>query len=794
MMKKITILLLCIFGLTISAFAQTTIRLRVLEEQTKLPIVGATLVYASKFEEINSFKNHAIVDANGYATIKPQKSEWCYYRINMMGFLPLEGKIKSTTKELSLYMDVDINQIGEVIVTAEMRKPIKSSPILTQVIDAKALVDAGYSDIQDALMQETPGMNIQKVGFGSEISMQGLDARHILFLMDGERLTGEMAGNLDYERFNIHGIDRIEIVKGSSSTLFGSRASGAVINLITKKTTYPLSIDMGVRYGQMNERNYDDPQPQDFLYMYANNADQPNTQAWVSAGFNAGKFTGQTDVAYSSVDAFFLYQGENDRKVYKAEDNDFLEEDVVFESPIEHPPMGVEGSEHITASQKLYYEPNESLEFQVYGTYFHKNTYDLIEDLYFSQAFDWTGGVKLRYNCKDYFSLMASMHTDYYTRYKRLERQDVRQKVYDSKIYQPRLTLTSKYFEGHDLIMGIDYFQDDLTSDRFVNQKMTTRGLEEVEAFLQDEYTVNPKLSIVAGVRSNYSIHYGIMAMPKLAAKWTPGDRTAYRLNYAMGYRSPSIKELFFNWDHLGMFQIKGDEDLQPEKNQYVSLSAEYSKNDFFMSGTVYRNEFKDKIEGIWRVYDMQYNFEYMNLRTQTLYGLEAMLRWRMTPNFMLNTSYSYVNVSELDGIQVNTSSPHAATASLEYRFRKKNYRMTATFSTSVSGRKVFNVQDRLVVDVPSIDENGNEVILKDVNDAYFRCDLPAYALCNLNVTQEFWNKYKLSVGVDNVFNYKPSVLGSGVTMFNIPATAGARMYVQLSIDIKDVMDAFSQK
>ena len=85
-------------------------------------------------------------------------------------------------------------------------------------------------------------MNIQKVGFGNEISMQGLDARHVLFLQDGERLTGDMAGNLDYERFNLHAIDRIEIVKGASSTLYGSRASGAVINLITKKTTKPIDI------------------------------------------------------------------------------------------------------------------------------------------------------------------------------------------------------------------------------------------------------------------------------------------------------------------------------------------------------------------------------------------------------------------------------------------------------------------------------------------------------------------------------------------------------------------------
>ena len=66
------------------------------------------------------------------------------------------------------------------------------SPVTTQVLGGKALVDAGYSNLQQALQQETPGLNIQKVGFGNEISMQGLDARHVLFLMDGERMTGDI--------------------------------------------------------------------------------------------------------------------------------------------------------------------------------------------------------------------------------------------------------------------------------------------------------------------------------------------------------------------------------------------------------------------------------------------------------------------------------------------------------------------------------------------------------------------------------------------------------------------------
>ena len=68
--------------------------------------------------------------------------------------------------------------------------------------------------------------------------------------------------------------------------------------------------------------------------------------------------------------------------------------------------------------------------------------------------------------------------------------------------------------------------------------------------------------------------------------------------------------------------------------------------------------------------------------------------------------------------------------------------------------------------------------------DAYFRCTLPAYALCNLNVAQTFKDRYRLSVGVNNLLNYKPKTLGSGLTTFSVPAEAGVRLYVQFEVKI----------
>ena len=784
-MKRVTTILFLMLLICVHTAAQQKVKLEVLEKGTEQPIIAANVIYADN--EALRNPQYAITNTSGQAELKLPSKGICYYKVTYIGYVPVTGKIGGTQDEKVIYMKEDDLGINEVVVTgSRTARPIKMSPVTTQVLGGKALVDAGYSNLQQALQQETPGLNIQKVGFGNEISMQGLDARHVLFLMDGERMTGDMAGNLDYERFNLHAIDRVEIVKGASSTLYGSRAAGAVINLITKKTDKPLSIDAGIRYGQMNERNYKHPQPKDFLYIFEQNADRPNLQSWVSAGFKAGKFTSQTDVWYSESDAFYMYQAENDKKVYTKEANPFLPHDIIVVSNAVRPPMGIEGKEHITVSQKLYYNPNPNLSVLVYGSSFFMNTYDLIQDMTFSQARDWTAGTKVTYHVKDWFSVTGSLHADFYDRFKRHERIDKRQKDYESSIYQPRLTVTSNYFNGHSLILGMEHTSDELTSDRFsgnANHDLKTRALKETEYFLQDEWTINPRWMISVGIRTNFSKAFGFMGMPKVAAKYSPDKHWSLRANYSMGYRSPSIKELFFNWDHLGMFMIRGNENMRPEKNNYFSLGAEYSNDRLFVSGTAYGNYFRDKIEGVWRIYDMQYNFEYTNLSQQRLLGLEVLARWSVLDCLTLNGTYSFVDVSKNKGIQVNTTSPHAATASMDYKYMKKNYRLNAVFSASYMGGKKFDVQDRVFVK----EENKSY-------DAYFRCDLPQYVLCNLSVSQTFWNKVKLTLGMDNLFNYVPKTLGSGITMFNVPATAGARGWVQVEFMLDDVINSLKKK
>ena len=760
--------------------AQSRVTLTVREQGTEQPIAGANVVYAQQKDAPPAESRLAVTDADGKATLETGAWAETFFKISSVGFAPTEGRVGKGQKEETVSMAEDVMSMSDVVVTgSRTARPIKLSPVSTQVIGGKELVEAGYGNLQQALQQETPGLNIQKVGFGNEISMQGLDARHVLFLLDGERMTGDMAGNLDYERFNLHAIDRIEVVKGASSTLYGSRASGAVINMITKKTAKPLEIRAGGRWGQMNQRNFPNAKASDFLFMFEKNADRPNAQAWLSAGAKVGrKVTTQTDAWYSSSDAYYMYQTQNDVKTYTREANPWLEEDVRVVSAAARPPMGIEGTEHASAQQKVYVDGLGPVSLLAYGSFFFMNTYDMVQDMTFGQSRDYTLGLKATAKVKGWLTATLSLHGDFYDRYKRHERRDARTKVYDSHIFQPRLTLESRHFAGHDIMAGVEHTSDDLTSDRFngdASHTMRRRSLRETEYFVQDEWTLSDRWMLSVGVRTNFSRSFGFMAMPKVAAKWSPTGSMAIRANYSMGYRSPSIKELFFNWDHMGMFMIKGNEFMRPEKNNYFSLGCELSTDNAFFSANAYANLFRDKIEGVWRVYDLQYNFEYKNLASQRLLGLEAIARWHFLDRFTLHGTYSFVNVSKQDGVRVNTTSPHAATASLDYKLRRKHYSLAATLSASFMGSKKFDIQDRLNVDGES-------------REAYFRCSLPAYALCNVSVNQTFFNTVKLTLGVNNVFDYVPKTLGSGITMFNVPATPGTRAFVQLEVLVEEIV------
>ena len=88
---------------------------------------------------------------DGEATISVPQSDKCYYQVVSVGYNPLKGTIGNDSS-LKLFMTEDVMKVNEVVVTgSRTARPIKLSPVSTQVLGGKELVDAGYADLTKAL-------------------------------------------------------------------------------------------------------------------------------------------------------------------------------------------------------------------------------------------------------------------------------------------------------------------------------------------------------------------------------------------------------------------------------------------------------------------------------------------------------------------------------------------------------------------------------------------------------------------------------------------------------------------
>ena len=148
--------------------------------------------------------------------------------------------------------------LGEVVVTGTRTpKFLKDTPIQTRVINSKDLAKLDATNVQDLLQQELPGVEFSyAMNLQTHLNFSGFGGQGVLFLVDGERLAGETMDDVDFTRLSMDNVERIEIVKGAASALYGSNATGGVINIITKNSQKPLTLNVNARYAKHNEQRY----------------------------------------------------------------------------------------------------------------------------------------------------------------------------------------------------------------------------------------------------------------------------------------------------------------------------------------------------------------------------------------------------------------------------------------------------------------------------------------------------------------------------------------------------------
>ena len=181
---------------------------------------------------------------------------------SFVGYKPQELKVmmkRNEGTEVYFFLEEDEQELGQVVVTGTRTQHfLKDVPIRTEVLTSQALINKNAQNLYEAL-EGVPGIRVEQqcqfCNF-SMVRMQGLGAEHTQVLIDGEPIYSGLAGVYGLSQMGTNDIDRLEIVKGAGSALYGSSAVAGAINIITKEPGYEPSLNADLQFGNFGHRNY----------------------------------------------------------------------------------------------------------------------------------------------------------------------------------------------------------------------------------------------------------------------------------------------------------------------------------------------------------------------------------------------------------------------------------------------------------------------------------------------------------------------------------------------------------
>ncbi len=585
-----------------------------------------------------------VTDKNGYYKISKIKPGTYTLRASFVGFETQEKSVAilNNDSRLNFSMTESNIDLNEVVVTGtKSEKTLKNVPVLTQVINAQKMLQLGITNVTEALQTMVTGMNVSYQGTLVKVSLQGMDAKYVLFLMDGERIAGEVDGNIDYSMLNLENIDHIEIIKGASSSLYGSNAIGGVINIITKKINDPFDAKFYSRYSKYNE-------------LYSGG----------TIGLKKGIIGSRTSINYSRTDGY----------------------DVTTDSPHDWTQNPFHS---YLISQKFEITPSSRLSLVPYFTWYQFENGNVSARPVHNLYTDLSGGLRGQY----YFgknSINFSYYRDHYNSYDILEQLNNKR---DTASYDFIQTLRTQgnfnLSDKNTLTAGIEYNSDHLLSAR-VEGGLKRAG--EGVFYVQEDIRFGEKWDLIAGVRASSHSIYGLNAAPKVSAMFKQGPLN-FRASVGTGFRSPDLKELYFYFDHFGEFYVIGNPQLKPESSKYISGSIEFSKPWNNSSVTIYRNVLSDMItERVITLPDAAETvYQYENVASASVYGIDLISKQKLFNGVWLSAGYSYVHgIDKETGLQLYNTTKHSGNISADYNLRKKNYSFNAQVYCQLMGERIY--------------------------------------------------------------------------------------------------------
>ncbi|MCI7033567.1 MAG: TonB-dependent receptor [Bacteroidales bacterium] len=626
----------------------------------------------------------------------------------------------------TIYRKFDLDEV--VVTGTRTPKFLKDTPIQTRVINAKEIARLDATNVQDLLQQELPGVEFTyAMNQQTHLNFSGFGGQGVLFLVDGERLAGETMDDVDFTRLSMDNVERIEIVKGAASALYGSNATGGVINIITKKSQKPVTLNVNARYAKHNEQRYGG-----------------------TFGLNGKHWNNMFTVNFNRMDNYDVHSASN---------------------PVTRIISTVYGDKTINFKDQLVWSSNKNFHLSGRAGYFFRETVRSADQP--ERYRDFSGGLGMQWNISEHDDFQASYAFDQYDKsdYQRITKLDIRD--YSNVQNSLRLLYNHRFDRGDVLTIGSDFMHDYLYNTNLENE---TRNQNTWDLFGQYDWRISDQWEAVGAVRYDYfSDGKESHVTPKLNVCYKPIYNLSIRAGYGMGFRAPTLKEKYYNFDMAGIWIVAGNANLKSEVSHNFNLSAEYSKGHYNLTGSVYYNKVKNKLATSAPYFktpnDKLPYLPYANLDDYSVCGGEigAQAKWNNGLGARLTYAYTKEQLAkDKDGHTINNqyipAREHALNARVDF---DKQFSKKYGLNIALQGRVLSGV------------ENVEYKDYYDVSKGTITVEYPAYTIWKLSVVQRVGNAVKVTAALDNVFGYKPKYY-----YLNSPITDGVNFQIGMSIDI----------
>ncbi|MCW8874150.1 MAG: TonB-dependent receptor [Gammaproteobacteria bacterium] len=426
--------------------------------------------------------------------------------------------------------------LSEVIVSAtRIEQPVEDVNASVQVISRDAIESFSGRSIAEVL-QFANGMVIRDTGSSATINLRGFDSDHTLILVDGMRRTEKYAGS-NVNNISLEDIERIEIVRGPMSALYGSDALGGVINIITRHAG-----DRPETRAKLTLGATDDGQRETALLHLS--------RSWASA-----RGTHRIGMEAKYREPFRL-------------DGDSIETDLREENRLF---LNYGGRFKLDSGAKVglvleYVEQDDE------GTGLDRfdNPYDRFE----RETRYFVGG--------NYSSTVGDgtldLNLGYGTSSATVNRGTTEDETTDFDQYQSELSYAWEAVENHFTNVGVGYRLDDVeisTLSRPVDREIS-------HFYAQDQWAISDKVELTVGGRYDDYSDFGDAFNPRATLAWRPG-KWAFRISQGTGFKAPTLLNLYMQDMVRGRYLIRGNENLEPEE----SRTTEGAVTHYFDKGQV---------------------------------------------------------------------------------------------------------------------------------------------------------------------------------------------------------------